>query len=132
MRVVRNRKNARRNGGRRGKLFAQQGCVRTSVSEIVSAVDVTKGLFYYYFTTKDDMVKAVVEGYCSYLGTLAEADCRRQEHGAREIRQADASKSRRECFTAPLTADLCLPQHAALYADMCDRVYTHMGPALER
>ena len=54
------------------KLFAQQGFVRTSVSEIVSAVDVAKGLFYYYFTTKDDMVKAVVEGYCSYLGTLAE------------------------------------------------------------
>ena len=37
-----------------------------------------------------------------------------------------------ECFTAPLTADLCLPQHAALYADMCDRVYTHMGSALEK
>ena len=30
------------------KLFAQQGFVRTSVSEIVSAVDVAKGLFYYY------------------------------------------------------------------------------------
>ena len=26
--------------------------MRTSVSEIVSAVDVAKGLFYYYFTTK--------------------------------------------------------------------------------
>ena len=38
------------------KLFAQQGFVRTSVSEIVSAVDVAKGLFYYYFTTKADMV----------------------------------------------------------------------------
>ena len=49
------------------KLFAEQGFVRTSVAEIVSAVDVAKGLFYYYFTTKDDMVKAVVEGYCSYL-----------------------------------------------------------------
>ena len=54
------------------KLFAQQGFVRTSVAEIVSAVDVAKGLFYYYFTTKDDMVKAVVEGYCSYLGALAQ------------------------------------------------------------
>ena len=41
------------------RLFAQQGFVRTSVAEIVSAVDVAKGLFYYYFTTKDDMVKAI-------------------------------------------------------------------------
>ena len=44
------------------RLFARQGFVRTSVAEIVTAVDVAKGLFYYYFTTKDDMVKAVVEG----------------------------------------------------------------------
>ena len=55
------------------KLFAEQGFVRTSVAEIVSAVDVAKGLFYYYFTTKDDMVKAVVEGYCSYLGSVADS-----------------------------------------------------------
>ena len=54
------------------RLFARQGFVRTSVAEIVTAVDVAKGLFYYYFTTKDDMVKAVVEVYCSYLGTLCD------------------------------------------------------------
>ena len=38
----------------------------------------------------------------------------------------------KQCFTAPLLADLCLPQHAALYADLCDRVYAHMGPSLRR
>ena len=32
------------------KLFARQGFVKTSVAEIVTAVDVAKGLFYYYFT----------------------------------------------------------------------------------
>lgn len=74
------------------KLFAQQGFVRTSVSEIVSAVDVAKGLFYYYFTTKDDMVKAVVEGIAAIWARWP-ADCRRRGHGAREIRQADASRS---------------------------------------
>ena len=50
------------------KLFVAQGFVRTSVAEIVAAVDVAKGLFYYYFTTKDDMVKAVVEGLSAHLG----------------------------------------------------------------
>ena len=106
------------------KLFAEQGFVRTSVAEIVSAVDVAKGLFYYYFTTKDDMVKAVVEGYCSYLGALAgqiaDGEGTAQEKFARLMHP----EVWHECFTAPLTADLCLPQHAALY--------THMGPALEK
>lgn len=114
------------------KLFAQQGFVRTSVSEIVSAVDVAKGLFYYYFTTKDDMVKAVVEGYCSYLGTLAGQIADGEGTAREKFAKLMHPEVWHECFTAPLTADLCLPQHAALYADMCDRVYTHMGPALEK
>ena len=114
------------------KLFAEQGFVRTSVAEIVSAVDVAKGLFYYYFTTKDDMVKAVVEGYCSYLGTLAGQIADGEGTAREKFARLMLPEVWHECFTAPLTADLCLPQHAALYTDMCDRVYAHMGPALEK
>lgn len=113
------------------KLFAQQGFVRTSVAEIVSAVDVAKGLFYYYFTTKDDMVRAVVEGYCSYLGTVADTIAQSQGTAEEKFDRLLSHPAWTQCFTAPLTADLCLPQHAALYADMCDRVYAHMGPALK-
>lgn len=112
------------------RLFAQQGFVHTSVAEIVSAVDVAKGLFYYYFTSKDDMVKAVVEGYCSYLGARCEAIASGGGTALEKlerIMQPDVWP-----FTAPLLGDLRLPQHAALYADMCDRVYAHMGPALRR
>ena len=114
------------------KLFAEQGFVRTSVAEIVSAVDVAKGLFYYYFTTKDDMVRAVVEGYCSYLGTLADTIADSEGAAQEKLDRLLHHEAWEQCFTAPLVADLCMPQHAALYADMCDRVYAHMGPALER
>ena len=114
------------------KLFAQQGFIRTSVAEIVSAVDVAKGLFYYYFTTKDDMVKAVVEGYAGFLGAqaqmIADGEGTAQEKFAR-LMQHEAWE---RCFTEPMLADLCLPQHAALYSDMCDRVVDHMRPAMEK
>ena len=113
------------------KLFAEQGFVRTSVAEIVSAVDVAKGLFYYYFTTKDDMVKAVVEGYCSYLGSEAQKIADGEGTAQEKIDRLVHHEAWQQCFTQPLLADLCLPQHAALYSDMCDRLYTHMGPALE-
>ena len=74
------------------KLFAQQGFVKTSVAEIVSAVDVAKGLFYYYFTTKDDMVKAVVEGYCSYLGARAQKIAQMNGTAKEKIEAAAAKK----------------------------------------
>ena len=113
------------------KLFARQGFVRTSVAEIVTAVDVAKGLFYYYFTTKDDMVKAVVEGYCCYLGTMALEIAEGEGAGRQKLARLMNHEAWQQCFTAPLVADLCLPQHAALYSDMCDRVVDHMRPAVE-
>ncbi|MBQ8617897.1 MAG: TetR/AcrR family transcriptional regulator [Clostridia bacterium] len=114
------------------KLFAQQGFVRTSVAEIVSAVDVAKGLFYYYFTTKDDMVKAVVEGYASFLGEQAMKIADGEGTAREKIYKLLRHETWNECFTQPLLADLCLPQHTALYADMCDRVVDHMRPAVEK
>ena len=114
------------------KLFAQQGFVRTSVAEIVSAVDVAKGLFYYYFTTKDDMVKAVVEGYCSYLGSEAQKIADGEGTAQEKVERLVNHEVWQQCFTQPLVADLCLPQHAALYSDMCDRVVDHMRPAVEK
>lgn len=113
------------------KLFAQQGFVRTSVAEIVSAVDVAKGLFYYYFTTKDDMVKAVVEGYASFLGEQAMRIAGGEGTGHEKMLALMDHKMWEGCFTQPLLADLCLPQHAALYSDMCDRVVDHMRAAVE-
>ena len=112
------------------RLFAQQGFVRTSVAEIVSAVDVAKGLFYYYFTTKDDMVKAVVEGYCSYLGSEARKIADGEGSAQEKMDRLLSHEAWNRCFTEPLLADLCLPQHAALYSDMCDRVVEHMRPAV--
>ena len=41
------------------KLFREHGIVDTTINSIVKEMNVAKGLFYYYFTTKDDMVKAV-------------------------------------------------------------------------
>lgn len=112
------------------KLFAQQGFVKTTVSEIVSAVDVAKGLFYYYFTTKDDMVKAVVEGFASYLGSEAGKIAASQGTAREKMALLMQHEAWNKCFTQPMLADLCLPQHAALYSDMCDRVVDHMRPAV--
>ena len=45
------------------KLFREHGIVETTISSIVREVDVAKGLFYYYFKSKDDVIEAVCEKY---------------------------------------------------------------------
>ena len=42
-------------------LFYQKGYDQTSVQEIIAAMGVAKGLFYYYFRTKGDLLDAVIE-----------------------------------------------------------------------
>lgn len=45
------------------KLFKKNGIVDTTVNNIVREVDVAKGLFYYYFRSKDDVIDAISERY---------------------------------------------------------------------
>ena len=45
------------------KLFKENGIVDTTINSIVKEMDVAKGLFYYYFKSKDDVVEAISEKY---------------------------------------------------------------------
>ena len=45
------------------KLFQENGIVDTTISSIVKEMDVAKGLFYYYFKSKVDVIDAISEKY---------------------------------------------------------------------
>ncbi len=45
------------------KLFKENGVVETTVNSIVKELDVAKGLFYYYFKSKDDVIEAISQKY---------------------------------------------------------------------
>jgi AcrR family transcriptional regulator len=45
------------------KLFLEKGFQETSVSEIVKAVGVAQGTFYYYFKTKEDIIDGIINRY---------------------------------------------------------------------
>lgn len=46
------------------ELFIDAGVSKTSVAKIAAHVGVAKGLFYYYFETKEDVLMAVIEDLC--------------------------------------------------------------------
>lgn len=45
------------------KLFQENGIVDTTINSIVKEMNVAKGLFYYYFKSKDDVIDAISEKY---------------------------------------------------------------------
>lgn len=47
------------------RLFSMQGYEKTTVSEIAKASGVAKGLVYYYFSSKEEILEAVANYVCS-------------------------------------------------------------------
>ncbi|MBR2990904.1 MAG: TetR/AcrR family transcriptional regulator [Solobacterium sp.] len=45
------------------RLFRENGIVDTTISSIVKEVNAAKGLFYYYFNSKEDVIDAISEKY---------------------------------------------------------------------
>lgn len=51
------------------RLFYQKGYDQTSVQEIIQAMGVAKGLFYYYFSSKADLLDALIERMAAQVVT---------------------------------------------------------------
>lgn len=49
------------------RLFEQRGFTNTSLQDIVEALGVTKGTFYYYFPTKEALLMTIHESYIESL-----------------------------------------------------------------
>lgn len=47
------------------ELIGQNGFAKTTISDIAQRIGIAKGLFYYYFRTKDEVMNAVVDEYIS-------------------------------------------------------------------
>lgn len=54
------------------QLFYQQGYEHTSFSDIAKAVRISRGNFYYYFKTKDDILDAVIDARLDKTGKMLE------------------------------------------------------------
>jgi AcrR family transcriptional regulator len=52
------------------QLFAEQGYEKTSLREIAEQLGVTKAALYYYFKSKEDIVRSLVEDYVADLDEL--------------------------------------------------------------
>ncbi len=52
------------------QLFAEQGYEKTSLREIAERLGVTKAALYYYFKSKEDIVRSLVEDYIAEIDSL--------------------------------------------------------------
>jgi TetR/AcrR family transcriptional repressor of nem operon len=66
-----------------GELLHRQGVERTTLAEIAHAADVPPGNVYYYFKTRDDLVRAVIDARAESIRALLTSVERRSTPRAR-------------------------------------------------
>ena len=49
------------------RLFEKKGFTETSIQDIVDSLGVTKGTFYYYFSSKEELLMDIHLGYIDEL-----------------------------------------------------------------
>ena len=93
-------------------LFHQHGVGQTSLADIASAADVQIGNVYYYFKTKDDIIRAVIEAHADALRADLTALERHRNPAARltalvrQIARTGPDTARYGCAHGTLCAEL--------------------------
>ncbi|MCK5312951.1 MAG: TetR/AcrR family transcriptional regulator [Desulfobacteraceae bacterium] len=49
------------------KLFIEKGFIKTKVNSIVKSIGVSQGVFYYYFSSKDEIIDEIVDRYIKQI-----------------------------------------------------------------
>ncbi len=49
------------------EILTEKGFASTGIDEVLKKVNVPKGSFYHYFSSKDDFGRAVIDGYAAYF-----------------------------------------------------------------
>ena len=65
------------------KLFKENGIVETTISSIVKEMDVAKGLFYYYFKSKDDVIEAISNKYNEAFNAMMQESVNKEDYTER-------------------------------------------------
>jgi len=45
------------------RLFLEKGYEQTTVADIVREIEVAQGTFYYYFSSKEEILEAIIEAF---------------------------------------------------------------------
>ena len=125
------------------RMIYHQGVERTTLADVATEADVAVGNIFYYFKTKDELVDAIVEGYCGEgEELLARLDRRRTPRARLKgfVQELDATReyiSQYGCRIGTLASELnkrCGSEASAgsqellgSFVDWAERQFREMG-----
>jgi AcrR family transcriptional regulator len=66
------------------ELFSSKGYEKTTINDIINKLGVSKGAFYHYFNSKEDIIEAIAVGYSDRIGAIIRSVLKRNDLNAIE------------------------------------------------
>ncbi len=129
-----NLKSDRRNAfiGAAEYLFNERGFENTSIDDIVDRVGVAKGLFYYYFDSKEELLAQIVQRLIEEVRSAVKAAMEEQGLSAMErLKKLSEANEAIKKKSVKLIAYFHEDRNKALHYCMEDQAMEFMVPAME-
>jgi len=115
-----------------GELFNEKGFEATSVEDIVQRVGVAKGLFYYYFESKDTLLETQIDAFLSASReSIVEVSNRDALSAMEKIEALFEASGAIRAHSKSLIAYFHKPQNRYLHLDLERRMLEEIVPAME-
>jgi len=114
-------------------MFLSRGYERTTINDVIMATGLSKGAFYHYFRSKEDLLEAIAGRFAEQsLGFVATVQAGRDALASLNVMLAVGREWKLE-HMADLRAmftTLLKPQNAVLYQRIVEAVFSVLTPAL--
>lgn len=97
------------------RLFQQKGYQKCTINDILREVGIAKGTFYYYFTSKDEVMEAIVERYTELIRSRALAAVEKEASPEEKILAVFMSMNIMEDVTPGMFEEIHRPENILLH-----------------
>lgn len=116
-----------------GRLFSTKGFARCTVNDILDAVGIAKGTFYYYFKSKEEVLDAIIERVTEMIASRAEeAASNPQLSPEAKILNIFLSMRVESEMDNELMNELHKPENALMHQKSLSLMVTRVAPVLAR
>jgi len=116
-----------------GRLFGAKGYNKCTVNDILDAVGIAKGTFYYYFKSKEEVLDAIIERVTEMVAVRAE-ECAANPEFSPEMKLLNVILSMRveSDVNNDIMEELHKPENALMHQKSLSLMVTRVAPVLAK
>ena len=108
------------------ELFHQNGFAKTTIGDIAAHIGIAKGLFYYYFRNKDEVMAAIIDDYTLQVSQAIRAIAAEEADYREKLERIVFAVIDFSCEAKNIFSDIALKDHSLLHQSVLEHAVQKM------